>query len=362
MSSSEDDRMEIYIKIPFTAFMLMEKYGGMRIIMRKYKKAGVFLLLLMLCFTMTACTGRMAEAEKSSLNYSSETGQTGDTGVENSLKNGAASGESQENAMDEHGSSRQNDTDLNGKGKQQDTDTEKIRITENEPVRIAVIDTGFSTRAINAEYITEGKNYLNSEGSTEDTYGHGTAVASVILQFVSDVQLIPLVSSAYEDGHMKQVDGDTLAQILRDAVDVYGCQIINVSAGLGKDEDALRNAVEYVQSRGTLVIASAGNDYKENGAVKYYPAAYSSVLAVGALNSAGTAIADFSQRGDWVNVYAPGEEISFLTLSGAQKTGEGTSYAAARVSGEAAKLWKEHPDMTEAQVRETLIQSDNDKK
>ena len=153
------------------------------------------------------------------------------------------------------------------------------------------------------------------------------------------------------------VDADTLAQILRDAVDIYGCQVINISAGLKEDNETLKAAVEYVQKRGALLVASAGNDYVENGTVNYYPAAYDSVLAVGALNADETEIADFSQRGNWVDIYAPGQNISVKTLSGASKTGDGTSYAAARVSGEAAVLWKNHPDMTEQQIRENLTQT-----
>lgn len=275
----------------------------------------------------------------------------------------------------------------------QDSDpVEKIKVSWDEPIRIAVIDTGFSLRAIPQENIAAGKNYLNvqkttgdaSDGAedtlesggntsgkakdtsdsvgdaidkTEDTYGHGTAVASVILQYAPEVQLVPLVSSAYEDGHIRQVDADTLAQILRDAVDIYGCQVINISAGLKEDNETLKAAVEYVQKRGALLVASAGNDYVENGTVNYYPAAYDSVLAVGALNADETEIADFSQRGNWVDIYAPGQNISVKTLSGASKTGDGTSYAAARVSGEAAVLWKNHPDMTEQQIRETLTQT-----
>lgn len=301
----------------------------MGVMMKKYKKASMMLLLLVLCFTLTACMGRRSEEGALSLDGSSETSEAGTASLNGSSETGEAG----------------------------NTVAEKITISENSPVRIAVIDTGFSTRAIAAEHIAEGKNYLDALVSTEDTYGHGTAVASVILQYAPEVQLVPLVSSAYEDGHIRQVDADTLAQILRDAVDIYGCQVINISAGLKEDNETLKSAVEYVQKRGALLVASAGNDYVENGTVNYYPAAYDSVLAVGALNADETEIADFSQRGNWVDIYAPGQNISVKTLSGASKTGDGTSYAAARVSGEAAVLWKNHPDMTEQQIRENLTQT-----
>ena len=208
---------------------------------------------------------------------------------------------------------------------------------EQSPVKIAVIDTGISTKAIPSESIYEGKNYVHPELDTEDTYGHGTAVASIILKNAPDVKLVPLVCNMYESGKIIQVDNDTLAQMIRDAIDVYGCQIINLSAGLVSDKESVRQAVEYAKEKQVLIVASAGNDYAENGEIKYYPAAYESVLAVGSLKEDGSTISDFSQRGDWVNVYEIGENVTIKMLSGNTGTGDGTSYSAAKVTAEKAR-------------------------
>ena len=211
---------------------------------------------------------------------------------------------------------------------------------EKSPVKVAIIDTGISTKAIPSEAILEGKNYVNPELDTEDTYGHGTAVASIILENAPEVKLVPLVSNMYENGKIIQVDNDTLAQIIRDAIDVYDCQIINLSAGLASDIESVRQAVEYAKEKQVLIVASAGNDYAESGEVKHYPAAYESVIAVGSLKEDGTTISDFSQRGDWVNIYEIGENMTIKTLSGNTKTGDGTSYSAAKVTAEKAKELK----------------------
>lgn len=56
----------------------------------------------------------------------------------------------------------------------------------NTKIKIAIIDTGFSTKSISEQYILEGKNYLDPQASTQDTYGHGTAVASIILDMTSE--------------------------------------------------------------------------------------------------------------------------------------------------------------------------------
>ena len=237
---------------------------------------------------------------------------------------------------------------------EQDSRTGETQSTELEIVRIAVIDTGFSTEAIPEEKREEGKNYVEPEESAEDTYGHGTAVASVILSENENVVLVPLVSNVYEKGKIRQVENDTLAQMIRDAVDVYQCRIINISAGLVLDKDAVRDAVEYAKEQGVLVVASAGNDYDVNGAVKYYPAGYDSVLAVGALTEDGKEVASFSQRGDWVNCYEIGEAVTIKTLSGNTRESDGTSYAAAKITARAAELMQEEPTLTVDGLQESL--------
>lgn len=239
-------------------------------------------------------------------------------------------------------------------GEEQDSRTGKTQSTELEIVRIAVIDTGFSTEAIPEEKREEGKNYVEPEGSVEDTYGHGTAVASVILSENENVVLIPLVSNVYEKGRIRQVENDTLAQMIRDAVDVYQCSIINISAGLVLDKEAVRDAVEYTRKQGVLIVASAGNDYDVNGAVKYYPAGYDSVLAVGALTKDGKEVASFSQRGDWVSCYEIGEAVTIKTLSGKTRESDGTSYAAAKITARAAELMQEEPTLTVDELQESL--------
>lgn len=80
---------------------------------------------------------------------------------------------------------------------------------EQSPVKIAIIDTGISTRAIPSEAILEGKNYVNPELDTEDTYGHGTAVASIILENAPEVKLVPLISNVCENVTIKTLSGNT---------------------------------------------------------------------------------------------------------------------------------------------------------
>ena len=230
-----------------------------------------------------------------------------------------------------------------------------VEYVTRDPVIIGIIDTGISTNAIDSDHILEGRNYLDPSLSTEDTYGHGTAVASVILKELPQAQFVPLVSNAYNKGKIEQVDNDVFAGMIRDAVDVYHCQIINISVGLILDKPSIREAVAYAEEKGVLVVASAGNDYATDGEFTYYPAAYETVLSVGSVNKKKNEISDFSQRGEWVDVYALGEELTIKTLSGDKRESEGTSYSAAIVTARAARLLQKNKNLTPAELREKLL-------
>lgn len=214
--------------------------------------------------------------------------------------------------------------------------------TADKDIRVAVVDTGFSDKSIPDGSIAGGKNYIVESMGTDDTYGHGTAVASIILENVPDAELVALVSSIYDHGKLTQVDADTFAKIIMDAVDVYECDVINVSAGFAADVETVRQAVDYAKEKGVVIVAAAGNDYQDNPDAKYYPAAYESVIAVGSMNENKTSISDFSQRGEWVDIYECGENITVKTLSGNERIVSGTSYSAAIVTAKVCKILEEN--------------------
>ena len=235
---------------------------------------------------------------------------------------------------------------------------EPAHTAEKTTVRIAVIDTGFSSSAIPQHSIVNGKNYLDGALSTEDTYGHGTAIAYVILENCPDALLVPLVSSAFDDGKIIQVENDTLAKIIIDAVDIYECDIINISAGIILDKNSIRNAIQYAEEKGSLVVASVGNDYADYGEIKYYPAAYPTVLAVGSINKEEKDISTFSQRGEWVNIYACGEDVTIRTLSGNTRTSNGTSYSAAKITAYAANIiMQSENNLSPSELRQRIAES-----
>lgn len=237
---------------------------------------------------------------------------------------------------------------------------------ERRPVRIAVIDTGISTVAISEDHLMEGANYIIPEQDTQDRDGHGTAVASIIVGSESagvagicpEAVLVPLVHIDYtSDGKKKVADRDVIAQMIRDAVDVYDCDIINFSSVVLVRSTAMEDAVRYARECGVLVVCAAGN---EGTTRKCYPGAYEEALCVGSVNEAGTDVAAFSNYHQFVDLVADGVAVPAAAPDGTKTAMDGTSFSTAYVSGAAARLMTDYPELTAAQIEHILIASARD--
>lgn len=221
------------------------------------------------------------------------------------------------------------------------------------PIRVAVIDSGISTKAIPPERVAKGHNYVTNSDDTQDTYNHGTSTASVILQFAPYAKLVPLVCTRYQDGRVTQVNSKKVAQMVRDAVNTYACDVILVNAGIIKPDEELKLAVEEAEQEGVLVIAPVGNENESIPDKVYYPAGYETVLGVGALNEDADNAMAYSQRGEAVYLLAPGLMPSVF-MSGTETYEAGTSTSAACTAGAVARILEKSPSLTPQQLRDLL--------
>ncbi|MCL2064786.1 MAG: S8 family serine peptidase, partial [Candidatus Cloacimonetes bacterium] len=134
-----------------------------------------------------------------------------------------------------------------------------------------------------------------------------------------------------------------------------GVRIINCSwraVGLNTD---IETVAEYAQTHGALIIAAAGDIGEQS---KIYPAADPLVIAVAATDSLDARLQG-SSYGDWIDISAPGGDIMSTSFAsnGFHSTGSlrGTAPAAAIVSGVAALILSQNPDMTVDQLRNILL-------
>jgi len=252
-------------------------------------------------------------------------------------------------------------SDIDG---EQPTDSDDRTVNYNgtynkEDVIVALIDTGVSTAAITNSHLLEGYNYLTNDNNTEDNINHGTAVASIILGCSSaeieanapDAYIVPLVVVTKVEDEIKTIDTDELADVIRDSVDVYNADIINISLGSTKDSEKLRDAVEYAAKKGVLVISAIGND--ESNGSKYYPAIYDEVISVGSVDRDGR-VSSFSTDG--ADVYALGEDMWLASRKGVKYSERGTSFATGYITADAANIKLNNKEIRLDDLKAELIE------
>lgn len=206
-------------------------------------------------------------------------------------------------------------------------------------VLVAVLDTGIDT---NQKYligkVIERKNFTSDEGI--DVYrGHGTHIAGLIGASLTDNNISGIARNcSFLDIKVAENDGSTdaykVAQGIIWAVD-NGVQILNISIVINESYPFLEFATQYAWDKGCLIIAAAGNTASCN---PVFPAAYPHVLGVSATDKQDS-LAIWSNRGDWVDLAAPGVDIYSTLPNNCFGTRSGSSYSTALVSGEAALLY-----------------------
>ena len=97
----------------------------------------------------------------------------------------------------------------------------------------------------------------------------------------------------------------------------------------------LQRAIEAASKAGILIIAAAGNEGPASKPV--YPAAYSGVIAVTAVDRS-LAVYRRANRGDYVEIAAPGVEVPVASGASGVTLRSGTSYATPFVAATAAAL------------------------
>ncbi|MDI6104785.1 S8 family serine peptidase [Actinoplanes sp. NEAU-A12] len=229
-------------------------------------------------------------------------------------------------------------------------------------ITVAVIDSGVDAAHPDlAGQILPGIDLVaDVEGVSTDPNGHGTHVAGIIAAVTGNGAGVTAVAPHAKilpiralDAHGAGYMSDTATGIVY-AAD-HGAHVINMSLGGAQPSAAVSNAISYARSKGVVVVAAAGNS-RADGSPTSYPAADEGVIAV-ASSTSGDEYSSFSNRGDYIDVTAPGSDIisTYPTATGnAYVSMSGTSMAAPHVAALAALLKGHRPALTPGQVQQAM--------
>ncbi len=241
-----------------------------------------------------------------------------------------------------------------------------------EGVRVAVIDSGLDTTNPNLQNanIVAGYDYVEDSGDVmSDEIGHGTLVTQMIVGagihnavkgVAPEATIVPFrCFHINEEGKGVAETGDLL-RAMSDAVNVYDCDVVNMSWGFAGEPANLAAAMQEIVNAGAIAVAAVGNaSSAQPQGTLIYPAAYKSVVGVGSVDH-NFVVADSSQKTTAVDACAPGVSVRFVNEV-TDKTvyysiSSGTSFAAPCVAGAAALLKQLQPELTTAAMRELLAE------
>ncbi len=179
--------------------------------------------------------------------------------------------------------------------------------------KICIIDSGYyrDHTDLSDTRITSSSNAGTGDPLT-DLCGHGSHVAGTIAAINNSEGVVGVLPNQAINLHIVKVFGDdcswtytsTLINALN-ACQTAGANVVSMSLGGGGASTTEQNAFQNAYNAGILSVAAAGNA----GDTTYsYPASYSSVISVAAVDSARV-VASFSQKNDQVDLAAPGVSV-----------------------------------------------------
>ncbi len=285
--------------------------------------------------------------------------------------------------------------------------TQAWQTTKGAGVTIALLDTGVDPAQPDlAGSVITGTDFTNSDEKLGGQFFgiHGTAMASLIVGHGHGNGDLDGVAGVAPDAKLLSVRvvldaGDPLlsessatsalpaaiAAGIRYAVN-NGAQVIDLPLDPGQNLSALtatpapmapalgtptpaetaaaaaaggssaeQSAVQYALSKGVILVAPGGDNNTTTDAANF-PASYPGVISVGAFNS-NFFKAPFSSHQHYVTLTAAGNGVIAAVPSGGYTTVSSTSAASAIVTGIAALIKSQYPELAPAQVSQALTKS-----
>lgn len=201
-----------------------------------------------------------------------------------------------------------------------------------EDVNVFVLDTGMDVYHPVFEHCRNkvAKSFVAGSPSSQDGCGHGTWVCGKIVG--NGIGISP--SCNIRSLRVLDDSGTGRSEFTTKALEWILKQddfphVINMSLGGYKPNARHEKLLWQLYRKGSMIIVASGNDGDDD---RFYPAAYSGVIAVGAVDKRKTK-AVFSNYGGNISVTAPGVACYSAYPAGGFRLLQGTSMAAPTVAG-----------------------------
>jgi subtilisin family serine protease len=223
-------------------------------------------------------------------------------------------------------------------------------------IRIYVVDTGIdASHPELSNRVLDGFDAFNENLDQTDCNGHGTHIAGVMASsnygVAKQALLVPVrVLNCSSGGNTNTLLSGLSWISSSHPVGTKG--IVNMSLA-GVKNDKVDKAVKNLIGMGLAVVAAAGNSNTDS--CKLSPAGAEGVITVGSVSN-DQKRSSFSNWGNCVDIFAPGERIESITANnyGKVTSRTGTSQSAPFISGILASYWAKYPAMSSAELESKL--------
>jgi subtilisin family serine protease len=202
----------------------------------------------------------------------------------------------------------------------------KLKSTNTQMIKIAIIDTGYDASISKSPLKlcqTGHYDYLSNTPVVGSAHPHGTVVASVIAEMLTDVNYCAVI---YQVVTPMGLTADAIMNAF-DRARSEGISAVNLSISGRLYSWSERRAMEATAKAGTVIFTAAGNERTNlDKFCNAYPACYpiQNMYVVGATERDNTEPTPYTNYGKVVDVWMPGDyEILNEVV-------EGTSFAAPR--------------------------------
>lgn len=246
------------------------------------------------------------------------------------------------------------------------------KFKKKKEIVVAVVDTGIdpihpflekniflnNTKIDENNFGVDFSKDRKSKSTPIDQHGHGTHVSGIIKSIYPDVKILAL---KYYNPNASGLDNlNSTVEALKYAVD-NNVDVINYSGGGPEAAAEELRVLKEAERKGILVVAAAGNEESNIDDKKkaYFPASYGlkNIITVTAHDEDLKILSSSNYGKLSVDIVAPGYRIKSSLQNGRAGYLTGTSQATAFVTGVAALIKSQYPQLSTDKIKEIIKKS-----